>query len=1194
MNKVLKHLAFLKKNHQDLANRVPNTSTASPSGTPKLTSRPSRPMLRQAVSVAAISPATTPKASPVTTPKDSKKIESSPSVSSLSDDIDVKKELKYNRELERMAMKWVQDMTGMDSANLTLHEYLKSGEALCLIINKAQPGTISKIHKSKVAYQQIENIGNYRNACQKLGLNQSDIFEVPDLFDEKNLGFVVNNIHVLALHLQKQSWFNGPSMEREDRAKSRNLFSESLMTSFDPDLKDISEQSPVQLELVKWFNYYLEQASAPLVDNLTSDLRTGVALIHLLQQVTGVTAGNFEEKPQNLWQCLQNAQLIIRFLVAQLCQPVKECSPQDIVTGNPEALVNLVTFIRDKFDLTFLFFKIADEGSVEQDEESDEEEDLVDEEILKEEEERKKAQAQLELEAQLERKRKEEQAKLKREEERKRIQLEQNRLAEAEKKFQLERERKQREEEEQLKKQQEEKARIESQLLELKLKLEEEERQEKLKKEIERKKFEEAEAQRKKLEDERILKLKVEAEKKKAIAEKLAKEEQEKIQLENLRIQLEKEEQARKQWAEKKRQQLEDERKKIEEQERAREEKAREEAIKRRKIQEEEAQLEMLRIQLESEEAKAIERELKQIQQEQERQAIQEQKQIEEEERRKRIEERKSPNLPKRPNRPPPAVPKTETAVRQGSLRSGGKKTSDPALRLQFISKVIERESSENLLQVREQERQAIQEQKQIEEEERRKRIEERKSPNLPKRPNRPPPAVPKTETAVRQGSLRSGGKKTSDPALRLQFISKVIERESSENLLQVREQEIEKISEIPEKPALPSQPKPKPQKTLRMVNLHRKKGQLEKAQIQVRSKIVNEILTTETNYANNMVMIKTEILDKMAGNVEKKDADAIFANLAEIAEFHRNFVKDLQERISQWDDESTLADVFQKKFTFIEAYRQYIHNYNTSLLVLPHLRKKNFNLNKIIRDFEEKQMASTKLNLEAFLIMPIQRVPRYILLLQDLHKYSSDTSPDKRTIPAVLENIRSSMKDINSSIDAGAADDIRKIAEIERSIDGDFESLIQNKRRFLREGSLIQVEPTAANPAATKPYKKSSYFKKNLDKIPYWFLFNDCLICCEPKKSSDVKNDKPFLFSKKYDVSDFVAVVQHKESGKPVENSLNVICKSDLLILFAKDTVERCHWMDDLILSLMELEKNKILESKGKAATISAGTRRH
>eukprot|EP01119_Soliformovum_irregulare_P017267 TRINITY_DN5104_c0_g1_i3.p1 TRINITY_DN5104_c0_g1~~TRINITY_DN5104_c0_g1_i3.p1 ORF type:complete len:1140 (+),score=540.10 TRINITY_DN5104_c0_g1_i3:333-3422(+) len=1029
MNKVLKHLAFLKKNHQDLANRVPNTSTASPSGTPKLTSRPSRPMLRQAVSVAAISPATTPKASPVTTPKDSKKIESSPSVSSLSDDIDVKKELKYNRELERMAMKWVQDMTGMDSANLTLHEYLKSGEALCLIINKAQPGTISKIHKSKVAYQQIENIGNYRNACQKLGLNQSDIFEVPDLFDEKNLGFVVNNIHVLALHLQKQSWFNGPSMEREDRAKSRNLFSESLMTSFDPDLKDISEQSPVQLELVKWFNYYLEQASAPLVDNLTSDLRTGVALIHLLQQVTGVTAGNFEEKPQNLWQCLQNAQLIIRFLVAQLCQPVKECSPQDIVTGNPEALVNLVTFIRDKFDLTFLFFKIADEGSVEQDEESDEEEDLVDEEILKEEEERKKAQAQLELEAQLERKRKEEQAKLKREEERKRIQLEQNRLAEAEKKFQLERERKQREEEEQLKKQQEEKARIESQLLELKLKLEEEERQEKLKKEIERKKFEEAEAQRKKLEDERILKLKVEAEKKKAIAEKLAKEEQEKIQLENLRIQLEKEEQARKQWAEKKRQQLEDERKKIEEQERAREEKAREEAIKRRKIQEEEAQLEMLRIQLESEEAKAIERELKQIQQEQERQAIQEQKQIEEEERRKRIEERKSPNLPKRPNRPPPAVPKTETAVRQGSLRSGGKKTSDPALRLQFISKVIE--------------------------------------------------------------------------------------RESSENLLQVREQEIEKISEIPEKPALPSQPKPKPQKTLRMVNLHRKKGQLEKAQIQVRSKIVNEILTTETNYANNMVMIKTEILDKMAGNVEKKDADAIFANLAEIAEFHRNFVKDLQERISQWDDESTLADVFQKKFTFIEAYRQYIHNYNTSLLVLPHLRKKNFNLNKIIRDFEEKQMASTKLNLEAFLIMPIQRVPRYILLLQDLHKYSSDTSPDKRTIPAVLENIRSSMKDINSSIDAGAADDIRKIAEIERSIDGDFESLIQNKRRFLREGSLIQVEPTAANPAATKPYKKSSYFKKNLDKIPYWFLFNDCLICCEPKKSSDVKNDKPFLFSK-------------------------------------------------------------------------------
>ncbi len=55
-----------------------------------------------------------------------------------------------------------------------------------------------------------------------------------------------------------------------------------------------------------------------------------------------------------------------------------------------------------------------------------------------------------------------------------------------------------------------------------------------------------------------------------------------------------------------------------------------------------------------------------------------------------------------------------------------------------------------------------------------------------------------------------------------------------------------------------------------------------------------------------------------------------------------------------------------------------------------------------------EHQEACHGLDLRAYLIQPVQRVPRYRLLLIELLKHTRESHPDWADLKAALENVRS------------------------------------------------------------------------------------------------------------------------------------------------------------------------------------------
>ncbi|CAL1536503.1 unnamed protein product [Lymnaea stagnalis] len=106
---------------------------------------------------------------------------------------------------------------------------LKDGKILCALINKIKPGIITKkINNSKMPFLQMENTSNFLEACEKIGISKTDLFQTVDLYDKINMVQVVNCIYALGRKAPKVG-YQGPTLGvKEADHNPRNFDAETL------------------------------------------------------------------------------------------------------------------------------------------------------------------------------------------------------------------------------------------------------------------------------------------------------------------------------------------------------------------------------------------------------------------------------------------------------------------------------------------------------------------------------------------------------------------------------------------------------------------------------------------------------------------------------------------------------------------------------------------------------------------------------------------------------------------------------------------------------------------------------------------------------------------------------------------------------------------------------------------------------
>eukprot|EP01100_Stratorugosa_tubuloviscum_P012111 TRINITY_DN55_c0_g1_i1.p1 TRINITY_DN55_c0_g1~~TRINITY_DN55_c0_g1_i1.p1 ORF type:complete len:140 (-),score=64.82 TRINITY_DN55_c0_g1_i1:133-552(-) len=128
----------------------------------------------------------------------------------LDAEIQAKLASKYDLEVERKVIDWLQGVTGETIADL--HLTLKTGVYLCKFMNQLRPGICPKINTGRMPFLQMENINAYINACSLLGMKTTDLFQTVDLFEAKNMTAVLTNLYTLGMFAPNIPGFSGPYM----------------------------------------------------------------------------------------------------------------------------------------------------------------------------------------------------------------------------------------------------------------------------------------------------------------------------------------------------------------------------------------------------------------------------------------------------------------------------------------------------------------------------------------------------------------------------------------------------------------------------------------------------------------------------------------------------------------------------------------------------------------------------------------------------------------------------------------------------------------------------------------------------------------------------------------------------------------------------------------------------------------------
>jgi len=230
----------------------------------------------------------------------------------------------------------------------------------------------------------------------------------------------------------------------------------------------------------------------------------------------------------------------------------------------------------------------------------------------------------------------------------------------------------------------------------------------------------------------------------------------------------------------------------------------------------------------------------------------------------------------------------------------------------------------------------------------------------------------------------------------------------------------------------------------------------------------------------------------------------------------------------------------------YLNIYTAYITNYNKALNTLDEQIRKNKQFAEFLQSQEENPECD-RLLLPAFLIQPIQRIPRYSLLLKELIKNTWEDHPDFRMLVVASKKIEEVAIHINEK--KREAENLTKALDVMSSLEGEGAlDLALHTRRFVREGALV----------VAKIAKEGKVNKKDTAER-FFFLFHDKLLCCKRKRFKS--NKFKFLGSYTLYGASLTDIIDFGES----KNRFHLTSNNGEIDLTATSPKDKSDWMKDL-----------------------------
>ncbi|XP_020741432.2 FYVE, RhoGEF and PH domain-containing protein 2 isoform X2 [Odocoileus virginianus] len=187
--------------------------------------------------------------------------------------------------------------------------------------------------------------------------------------------------------------------------------------------------------------------------------------------------------------------------------------------------------------------------------------------------------------------------------------------------------------------------------------------------------------------------------------------------------------------------------------------------------------------------------------------------------------------------------------------------------------------------------------------------------------------------------------------------------------------------------------------------------------------KIVRELLETEQAYVARLHLLDQvffqELLKEARGSKAFPEdvVRLIFSNISSIYQFHSQFfLPELQRRLDDWTTTPCIGDVIQKLAPFLKMYSEYVKNFERAIELLATWTDKSAPFQEVITRIQSSE-ASASLTLQHHMLEPVQRIPRYELLLKEYVQKLPGQAPDLADAQKALDMIFSAAQHSNAAI---------------------------------------------------------------------------------------------------------------------------------------------------------------------------------
>uniref|UniRef100_A0A8C2Q5J8 Vav guanine nucleotide exchange factor 3 n=1 Tax=Cyprinus carpio TaxID=7962 RepID=A0A8C2Q5J8_CYPCA len=242
-----------------------------------------------------------------------------------------------------------------------------------------------------------------------------------------------------------------------------------------------------------------------------------------------------------------------------------------------------------------------------------------------------------------------------------------------------------------------------------------------------------------------------------------------------------------------------------------------------------------------------------------------------------------------------------------------------------------------------------------------------------------------------------------------------------------------------------------------------------------IRSCCLMEIKQTEEKYTETLDSIEKFFMKPLGQSLSSVEIEKVFINIPDLVKVHTSLLREVQDSVLM-HNANNLFQIFINYKERLVLYGKYCSQVESAIASLDDICKNREDVRQML-ELCSKRANNGKFTLRDLLVVPMQRVLKYHLLLQELVKHTHDAT-DKSNLRQALD----AMKDL-----AQYVNEVKRDIETLRDID-QYQKSIENLNQSLRNYGRPKGDSEVRVASVDKRAKQDRHI----------FLFDAAVIVCK------------------------------------------------------------------------------------------------